>query len=102
MVGMALSSALFRCQDPGRAAGGRALDRGCGTLAPRRASSTGATAKANGLGRAASTALQRSACLPPLRGVRAVYRARMDLDRMREIACGAVEVGSSAVLSGRA
>jgi myo-inositol-1(or 4)-monophosphatase len=26
----------------------------------------------------------------------------MDLDRMREIACGAVEVGSSAVLSGRA
>jgi myo-inositol-1(or 4)-monophosphatase len=31
-----------------------------------------------------------------------VYRAGMDLDRMREIACGAVEVGSSAVLAGRA
>ena len=31
-----------------------------------------------------------------------MYRALMDLDRMREIACGAVEVGSSAVLSGRA
>lgn len=31
-----------------------------------------------------------------------MYRAIVDLDRMREIACGAVKVGSSAVLSGRA
>jgi myo-inositol-1(or 4)-monophosphatase len=30
-----------------------------------------------------------------------VYRAGMDLDRLREIACGAVGVGSSAVLAGR-
>ncbi len=101
MVGIGLLSALFRCQDPARTAGRRRqwievliAHVGCAHTRDRqgyRPWTGGVNRGCNGL----------RAC-PPLRGARAVYRARMDLGRMREIACGAVQVGADVVRGGRA